>query len=279
MIIDFHTHCFPDKLASTALETLASAADVQPFTDGTATGLMLAERAAGVDLSVVLPVATKPEQVRHINNGSIAMNAHTYVTGLLYLGAAHPDDALWAQELRRLHEAGVRGIKLHPVEQNVPIDDIRYLRILELAGELGMIAVLHAGYDLGHPGNDCCTPQRILRARRQLGPVTIVLAHMGGWRCWEDVQALLPDTDVYLDTAFSLGALTSRTDTAKDCSLLSDDAFCRIVRQFGARRIVFGTDCPWGSPRQDLQHIRALPLMAAEKAAILGGNAKRILNL
>ena len=135
-----------------------------------------------------------------------------------------------------------------------------------------------AAEDVAIPGG-AGQRQRILRACRQLGPVTIVLAHMGGWRCWEDVQALLPDTDVYLDTAFSLGALTSRTGTAKDCSLLSDDAFCRIVRQFGARRIVFGTDCPWGSPRQDLQHIRALPLMAAEKAAILGSNAKRILNL
>ena len=37
--------------------------NITAYTCGTAAGLLLAERAAGVDRSIILPVATKPEQV------------------------------------------------------------------------------------------------------------------------------------------------------------------------------------------------------------------------
>ena len=41
----------------------------------------------------------------------------------------------------------------------------------------------------------------------QVGPMTLILAHMGGWRNWDQVEELLPDTSVYLDTSYSLGDL------------------------------------------------------------------------
>ena len=52
-----------------------------------------------------------------------------------------------------------------------------------------------------------------------------------------------------------------------------------LVRTFGAKRILFGTDSPWADPQAELQHIRALPLSEEERAAILGGNAQRLLRI
>lgn len=46
----------------------------------------------------------------------------------------------------------------------------------------------------------------------QVGPMTLILAHMGGWRNWDQVEDLLPDTSVYLDTSYSLGNLAPLDD-------------------------------------------------------------------
>ena len=72
MLIDFHTHTFPDKIAAAALEQLGTRAGISPHTDGTYQGLKDAMARDGVDISVVLPVATNPAQVEKINRRALA---------------------------------------------------------------------------------------------------------------------------------------------------------------------------------------------------------------
>ena len=61
--------------------------------------------------------------------------------------------------------------------------------------------------------------------------------------------------------------------------MLGGDEFISIVRALGAHRVLFGTDSPWGERRASLSDLRALPLTTAEKEAILGGNAAKMLNI
>ena len=204
MIIDFHTHTFPDQIAAAAIARLSNRAHIPAYSSGTAGGLLLAERAAGVDRSIILPVATKPEQVHHINDAAAAHNEHVFVTNMFSFACIHPDYEDWKQELDRIAARNMRGIKLHPAYQQTDLDDPKYLRILERAGALGLIVVTHAGFDIGFPGCRCCTPEKARNALQEVGPVTLVLAHMGGWRCWDAVPELLADTTALLDTAFSL---------------------------------------------------------------------------
>ena len=233
----------------------------------------------GLDCAVVLPVATNPAKVQSMNDLSLRLSGHD---GLLYFGCIHPDQPDWRQELDRIAAAGLRGIKLHPVYQGVDFDDVRYLRILERAGELGLIIVTHAGDDIGFPGVVRCSPAMIARACRQVGRVPLVLAHMGGWKNWDEVMELLPDTGVYLDTAFSLGCITPLTPdayTPQELQLLDAAVFCNMVRRFGSKRVLFGTDSPWTDQAASVAQIEALPLTRAEKDEILGGNAQRLLGL
>lgn len=281
MVIDFHTHTFPQKIAASTLEKLSAASHTRPFTDGTGEGLAASMRAAGVDLSVVLPVATAPRQVEHINESAAEITAQAGETGILSFGCMHPEFADWHGELARIKSLGLKGVKLHPVYQGVDFDDVRYLRILNRAGELGLLVVTHAGLDVGFPGAVRCSPEMVHRAVGQVGPVKLVLAHMGGWRCWNQVLALLPELPVLLDTSFSTGKMVPVDSfyREEELNLLDADGFLKLVGAFGPERVLFGSDSPWSSQRESLEWIRALPLTEEEKAAVLGGNGERLLGL
>ena len=282
MIVDIHTHTFPDKIAARTVDKLQSMSHTHPFTDGSVQALRASMAAAGVDRSVVVPVATNAHQVPHVNDASIALNEQG--GGVLSFGCMHPDFDGWKTELSRLSENGVKGIKLHPVYQEVYFDDPRFLRILDRCAEVGLLVLTHAGRDVGFPdAADYVSPQRIASAMRQTDSVTLICAHMGGWRQWDDVERLLPGAGVYLDTSFALGQMTPNGDgyypTSESLQLLSEAQFIRIVRAFGAERVLFGTDSPWGGQAESLRRFRALPLTDAESAAILGGNAQKLLGL
>ena len=282
MIIDIHTHTFPDKIAAATLDKLKHLSHTIPFTDGTAAGLAASMARAGVDRSVVMPVATSPRQVPHVNDASARMNELGAQTGVLSFGCMHPDFDGWKEELARVRDLGLKGIKLHPQYQDTDFDDPRYLRILDRCGELGLVVLTHAGLDIGMPGKDNCAPEMVARALEQVGPVKLVLAHMGGWRQWDRVEALLPGTGVYLDTSFSLGEITPLDDghyRPGDLPLLDEAAFLRMVRRFGPDRILFGTDSPWDDQETALARLRALPLEKSELDAILGGSARKLLEL
>ena len=281
MIIDFHTHTFPDKIAAAAVDKLQAASHTRPFSDGTVDGLRASMAVAGIDASVVLPVATSAKQVPHINDSAIRVNWQAKETGVHSFGGMHPDFPDWEQEMERLCAAGVRGVKVHPPYQGVNFDDPRYIRVLKKASALGMLVVTHAGLDVGLPGAEQSTPEKLLRAREQAPDTTLILAHMGGWRCWDDVERLLPGTGVYLDTSFALGHMTPNGDgfykTEADLAMLEQEQFLRLIRLFGADHILFGTDSPWSEQTASVQKIRALPLPDADMRAILGGNAEKLL--
>lgn len=281
MIIDFHTHCFPQKIAASTLKKLSEASGIAPFTTGTEDGLLNSMRSSGIDLSVVLPVATNPGQVENINNKAAELCAARQSDGLISFGGIHPDYSDWKAEIHRIARLGLKGIKIHPIYQGVDFDDVRYLRIFSLAAELDLPILTHAGLDIGFPDKNNCSPDMILNAVRQVGPFKLILAHMGGWKSWETAEKLSAEKNIYLDTALALGSLPLQDPEASywDPQLLNAESFLSFVKAFGAARILFGTDSPWSGQAEGLAWIRALPLPPVEKDMILGGNAKRLLKL
>ncbi|MBQ9931013.1 MAG: amidohydrolase family protein [Firmicutes bacterium] len=279
MVIDFHTHTFPDKIAAATIDKLKQASHSLPFTGGTAVQLKESMREAGIQYSVLLPVVTNPLKASPINDISIDM---TGKDGLIWFGGIHPDTPDWHEELGRIAEKGLKGIKIHPVYQNCDIDDIRFLRILERAGELDLMVTVHAGNDIGFPGVVRCSPAMARNALRQVGNVKLILAHMGGWKVWDQVKEHLSDQKVFLDTSFSLGEIPELGDgyyTPETKKLLSEEEFCELVHIFGSEHVLFGTDSPWGPQKENKDAILALPLTDEEKRNILGENARRLLNI
>ena len=281
-VIDFHAHTFPDKIASRALESLSAKSHTRYFTDGTINALKESMTAAGIDYSVILPVATKPEQVNKINDYAIEINSREQ--NIISFGAIHPDYENFSHELQRISKSGIKGIKIHPVYQGVNINDERYIKILTRAAELGLVVLIHAGHDIGFPGSECAMPEKILDALNKSGSGCVILAHMGGWRCWDEVCDLFADREnIYIDTAFSLGEFIPDNNnyykSHDECKMLSVHEFMQIIKTFGAERVLFGTDSPWSSQFDSVKEFESLSLSETEKELILHENAARILNI
>ena len=283
MIIDIHTHTFPDAIAARAVDKLKHNSHTEPVLDGTALSLSASAKAADVDLAVIQPVATSPAQVREINDGAIETNRTSSVTRLASFGCMHPAFEAPEQECARLAKAGVKGIKLHPVYQLTDMDDPSYVRVLLAAADCGLLVLIHAGIDVGFLDRTYSDIGKIALALDAVPDGRYILAHMGGWRQWDEAQALFAGREnVWIDTSFSLGDMTPLGDgfyETHSLSRLSQERFLQMAEAFGAEKLLFGTDSPWEGQAAEIAKIRALPLKEEEKAAILGGNAKALLGL
>lgn len=215
MIIDFHVHTFPEKIAAKALEKLSDNSGTKYYLDGTIDALRTSMQRAGVTKSVLLPVATSKSQYKTINETAYRINEHTEETGILSFGGLHPENENYREILRELKEHGVKGIKLHPVYQEYYMDGIETMRIIDCACEYDLAVVVHAGYDVGLPGLDYATPKHILPVIEKLHPKKLVLAHTGGWNCWDEVEELLAGQDVFFDTSFSLNPIRNKERNAE----------------------------------------------------------------
>ena len=281
MIIDMHTHIFPEKIACGVIEKLSLTSRTKNFSDGTLKGLKSSMEAAQIDLSVIMPVATTAKQVEKINSAAFALNEEHFGDGIISFGCIHPEFTNYREELSRVKNYGLKGIKIHPVYQDTNLDDTKYMRILYRAAELGLIVVTHAGLDIGFPGVVRCSPQMAKKVVEELGEFKFVLAHMGGWKNWSEVLKILRGTKIYIDTSFSTGRIIPRSDfqwEEDELNLLTPAQFMEFVKVFGAERILFGTDSPWTSARTSIDFIKNLPLNDGDKDKILGLNAKRLLN-
>ena len=275
-LIDFHTHAFPDALAPGALDQLvrntrayaAVYGDAHPHTDATLAGLAASSRRAGLDTSLVLPIATSPKPSHTLNDFAAAADRYP---GLRSFGSVHPRNPDCLAELERVKALGLRGIKLHPEYQGCYADGPETVEVVRKAAELGLWVVFHAGADIGMPPPVHCTPERVVRLRQAAPDARIVLAHFGGYRMWDEVLAHLPEMDVYLDTSY---CLPNHSD--------EKGIFARILHAAGSRRVLFGTDSPWLDQGESLRATRAFlteaGLSAEEQDAVLGGNAQRILD-
>ncbi|MCI8640187.1 MAG: amidohydrolase family protein [Coprococcus sp.] len=282
MIIDFHTHTFPAKISQGVLEKLSLKSHTAYFTDGSADGLVSSMQEGGIDYSVNLPVMTNAGQVEKVNDALIAEREELRQKGIITFGGMHPDYENYKTELIRLRQSGILGIKIHPAYQNTDIDDVRMMRIIDAASELGLIIVTHAGIDIGIYDHNYASVPQILKVVDTLHPEKFVLAHMGNWGCWEDVERDLAGSPVWLDTAFAIGPVTPDRKSGQKPYLsfnLSDEAFLRIVRKHGADRILFATDSPWEDQKDYVNRMNRIPLTEEEEDMIFSRNAEKLLKL
>lgn len=261
-VIDAHCHIYPEKIAERALDSVGKFYGETAACGGTVADLLRRGTEAGIDRFVVQSVATSPRQVASINS-FIACEVEKSNGQLIGFGTLHPDSPDIAGDLAQLRSMGLRGVKLHPDIQDFKIDDYRCLKIYELCEQEGLPILMHTGdirYDLSNPN-------RLLPVLRIYTGLTVIGAHFGGWSVWEQAcEALCGLPNLYVDCSSSLSYIPA--ETAR-----------RIIRRYGADRVLFGTDYPLHDPVSEMHLLDALELEDGEYRQILSENVTRLLHL
>ncbi len=256
-IIDFHAHIYPEKIAGKATKATGDFYHITPAFKGTSEVLLSAGKAAGISRFVLLPVATKPDQVRHINQFiSDEVRTHKEFYGF---GTVHPDAENLIDEAAFIIQSGLCGIKLHPDTQQFNTDDKRLYEVFDYIQEKIPLLV-HCGdnrFDYSHP-------RRLKKVIQDFPRLQIIAAHLGGWSLFREAFDILKETNCFLD-------ISSTT------MFLPPEQTSNYIHGYGAGRILFGTDFPLWDPQQEVRSFMQLDLTSAEHEQIAYKNALEIL--
>ncbi len=260
-IIDFHTHIYPEAIAGKAAQSIRDFYQIQDVKlDGTARQLLALGEQAGIDKFVTLPVAMKPAQTAHIND-FMAGQVQAHPDKFLGFGTVHAAMEGLTEEVQRIMDLGLRGLKIHPDFQLFIIDDPRLFPMYEMIqGKLPVI------FHMGDPRYDFSHPKRLKHVLELFPKLQVVAAHFGGYSMYQTGCEYLEDTGCFFDISSSIMFMPEGMPEA-------------YIRRYGPERMVFGSDFPLWNPVQEAARFLDLKLTQAEREQIAYKTAEELLKL
>lgn len=284
MVIDGHVHFFDQRIIDNVSKRTEMVGELGLEVDraleriGRAP-LAAAGRRAGVDTCLVLPTASL-KKVVDTNSEAISLAAEEGF--FRTAGTLHPGLGDLDGELERLHQGGIRAIKLSSFSQQFALaasDTATMFETIQAFNQKrksGFFVILDtffkADVHFGCPLAHVTTPKSLARIVQTVPGIDFVAAHMGGLTAPPDSIAkdLPPASNLYLDTSNA-------------AHTLDENSFCRLLATHGPERIVFGTDWPWFDPGEEMERLDTLMTRTGfspeEKRRVFGTNLARLLNL
>ena len=259
-IADVHAHVFPEKLAVKAAGSIGQFYGAEMYCEASMERLVAEEEKAGVSRYVISSSAVVPKQVRSIVE--FLAEARKGHPECISFGSIYPGMDGFEEELDRMLELGLRGIKIHPDFQKLAIDDERGIETYKAIARRDLPVLFHMGDDR----YDFSSPERLTNLLRRVPELRAVAAHFGGWRSWPRSLAHLQPESVLYDTSSTLG-------------MIDRELVLRFIDKIGPDRLIFGTDFPMWSPKEELERFLSLGLDEAEQQKILYGNFMNLLHL
>lgn len=302
LIIDFHTHIFPDRIGNwSSIQNLKKNAkswfkpfassfhNLQPLfrtfpdpvrrrldqvgglvpiagllIESSARDLEEAMRESGVEYSVV--IAHPP----YISNEDVieASKANPSLIPFVNVPKGTPKPGV---HLKKLIGQGAKGLKIHPAADGDGVDSPRYRALLKVADEAGLPVVIHTGCfhtHLLYKDPDQGHAERYQPWFENFKTIKFILAHMNFHEPETAMDLAEEHPHIYLDTSWQ-----------------PTEVIGEAVRRIGAERILFATDWPFigNNMKVGLSRIQggidAGLLNPSQTQLILGENAKNILGL
>ena len=260
-IIDFHAHAFPDQVAASAIPYLEEEGAVKALHDGRIASLLELMNRDGVDKSVICSIATSPSQFEAIISWSMQIRSDRVIP----FPSFHPSDPEMLEHIGMIRAEGFKGIKMHPYYQQFFLDDETLFPAYEKICALGLILVMHTGFDIAFPRIRRCDPRQILNVLTRFPELKMVTTHLGAWQQWGEVEELLAGRNIYMDISYTLDQIDPQTAR-------------RIILKHPREYILFGTDSPWSGPQETYKNLQALELGAAREELILRKNGLALLD-
>jgi len=165
-----------------------------------------------------------------------------------------------------LAAAGAKGLKLHPVFQEIRPDDPRVFEVLEEFASTGLPVCFHAGPArkgfVASAVENYAHPLLLEKAVAAFPQIPFIFAHMALEFAPLAVELAERHKNLHLETSIQ---------PAKSIAL--------ALAALGPERLIYGSDWPLGSPQTTLRNIRTACPNLADRARILAGNIKRLCRL
>lgn len=259
--IDIHTHIYPDEIALKATNSVREFYQIglDGEMDGTVDMLLRRGKQAGISKFVVLPVAIRPDRVQGINDYLYSeCKKHDNFIGF---GTVHAKMEGLTDEVQRIMDLGLHGIKMHPDSQRFSIDDPRLFPMYEqIQGKIPVM--LHMGdhrYDYSHP-------IKLRKVLDNFPRLQAIAAHFGGYSMYDIAYDLLKDKDCIMDVSSSL-------------MFMEKGIAEKYINAYGAERMAFGSDYPLWDPVKELNRFMGLNLTMEQKEQMAWKTAHRFLKL
>ncbi|MEL7672051.1 amidohydrolase family protein [Methanobacterium sp.] len=170
-----------------------------------------------------------------------------------------------AEELEHaIKDLGLRGLKIHPSNLNIPADDLRLIPVLRKAAELN-VPVMYHSYPWGPGFYDMSSPDKINRMIKIFPDIKFITAHLGGMRYMDAIRAVdMVDISVTIVELVELYGIKITNN---------------ILRKFGVERLIFGTDFPEFSYQKYFDILDQMDFTQDEINQIAYKNISNILNL
>lgn len=261
MIIDAHTHIWPDRIAPLALGG-NQVPGLESRGDGTVGGLTRDMGQSGVDISCCLAIANEARHVESVNRFVSGLADESHIP----FGTVHVDLSV-EENLASLQRHGIKAVKIHPLFQRFALNDPRLWEILEAFGS-DYAVITHVGEGGDDFTNGLSSPAMVRDITQQFPDLRLMACHFGGYKILDDAEEILSGADVVLETSWPPSLATLRPERVR-----------ALIRKHGAERIIFGSDWPMTSPEEEIRAIEALGLTDDELELILGANLAGLLGL
>jgi hypothetical protein len=187
-------------------------------------------------------------------------------TGVDFSGDFNPD-AVFRNDVA----SGARGLKLHPILQQEPLNSRKTCAAVDAFAVHGLPVLFHAGVQSYYRGLEKETRQRpeygepregfaIVKAFPQ---IPFIVGHAGIFQYRETIGLFSSLKNAHVDTSFQ-----------------SPARIRELIKAFGPERVMFGSDWPWGNRRANIASAsKACRGDKSLEKAIFYDNAARLLKI
>ncbi len=279
MIIDCHTHIFPDEMrknrdpfcekdegfSSIYKDSKTKMAGVED--------LIASMDSSGVDRSVICGFPWSRSDLCSLHNEYLMESASRYPERLIVFISLLFSDPAWSEkELDRGVKGGAKGVgEIAFYRHEMTCEDVNSMKpVLTQMGEQGIPLLLHTNERVGHsyPGKGMTPLERFYELILSFPNLSILLAHWGGG---------LPFYELMPEVAKAMANVYY--DTAASPFLYSKKIYAIVSKIVGSEKILFGTDFPLIRPQRYLQELEESGLSGEDRKKILGLNVSKLLRL